>query len=155
MRLTLSNEDVRLIKHYARKREDYGNARGLKHGYGFTGDGYKVHALGIAGELAISRLYNLSWTPFSEHFWDIPADVGKDIQVRATTPSYRNLILHPKDKPEQRYVLVWVEGYTVTVAGWTEGHKAKEEGYWRELQPGRPCYLFPWQSLNPSQTLEI
>ena len=118
---------------------------------------------GAISEIAVAETLGLKWNGLNHQYWGQDgvalADIGEDIQVRSTSLSYGNLILHPKDSLKHRYVLVRTHNLynpnkpSVDIVGWTFGKEAKQKKYWKEPQPKRGCYLFPSSHLKSFVTM--
>ncbi len=111
--------------------------------------------------MAVSLALNQSWIDFKEDYESITADVGSNIQVRSTNHSNGNLLVHPKDKDDQVFILVKSHDYPeMEVSGWVLGRDAKKKEFWEDGSnlpsfEGRACYLFPCEKLNPIETLKL
>lgn len=118
---------------------------------------------GAISELVVAETLGLEWNGLKHHFWGQDgvalADIGDDIQVRSTSHSNGNLIIHPKDNLQHRYVLVRTHNLynpshpSIEIVGWTFGKEAKQKKFWKEPQPNRGCYLFPSSQLKSFVTM--
>jgi hypothetical protein len=159
MKVTLTKEQIARGTEIGKKRQDYNDSINKKHAYGFKGNGHEIHVQGAISELAVAYVFNQEWSGFKEDYQKIKADVGTIFQVRSTTHSSGNLILHPKDADDQVYLLVRLHALPeVEIVGWVFGRDAKLPKYWedgtnRPQFKGRACYLFPYEQLKPVKEL--
>jgi len=142
-----------------KRRHEFNRDIGAKDAYGFHGDGLKINLEGTRAELAVAVALQVEWIDFSEDYHSIVADVGSCYQVRSTTHQRGNLILHPKDRDDQVFILVRSHRYPdMEICGWVYGRDAKQKKYWVDGKyhpsfSGRECYLYPASELNPMKTL--
>jgi|TARA_R110002020_G_scaffold142963_1_gene315148 hypothetical protein len=142
------------------KRQAYNNSINKADAYGFKGDGTAIHVDGARAELAVALALSKDWADFAKDYDKIVADVGTNIQVRSTNYKHGNLLLHPKDRDDQVFVLVKSHDFpTMEVVGWVLGKDAKKKVYWEDGSQhkaftGRPCYRYPHTKLNPMDSLE-
>ncbi len=151
MWIELSGEQVARAERVGSRRQEYNEGIAKPDAYGFTGDGRRAHVQGATAELAVSLALGESWVEFSEEYEGLAADVGADLQVRSTLHERGNLLLHPRDKDEQPFVLVRLhKAPEVEICGWVLGRHGKHEQYWRDDGPfeSRPCFLYPSRHLK-------
>lgn len=106
---------------------------------------FKYHLQGAIGEKAVATALNLPW---HDKLGCLPRwDVGH-YQVRSTDRHTGNLLLSKRDYNHDVFIFVTGKALVHLIHGWAWGHEAKQEKYWRELQPGRPCYVYPKEQLH-------
>ena len=155
MKVPFSQQDLAFITEAAHWRHNNNRRRGSTHKFGFNGGKgaqQQIDVQGVADEYAVARHLGLPWEPHARDESREDRDVGEDIQVRATT-AWRNLLLHDEDRDWQRFVLVWLDDESADLKGWIYGRQAKTPGLWKELVPGRPCYVYSWKDLRSMSTL--
>lgn len=116
---------------------------------------------GAIAELAAAKHYSVldRWRTtqaYSLEHETITADVGENMQVRASDLPYAGLILHDYDK-EAPYILAIVTPVDVALVGWSTSKFAKSSTYWKSTGRGwssRPAYCVPQSDLFPMSTLE-
>ncbi len=133
----------------ARQIESVSAGRADQYGAG-KAFGWQMHVEGAAGELAVAKALNLDWTLGVGVFGG--PDVG-NLQVRTTHRDDGRLYLHPRDRPDMRYVLVTGLNGRYELRGWIYGWMGKLKKYWTEPQPGRPCYAVPQEDLRPIEAI--
>ncbi len=159
MKIVLTKEQINQANKAGNDRQSYNEKIGKKDAYGFRGNGRKIHIQGATAELAVSIALNEDWIDFSEDYELLEADVGKNIQVRSTDYKYGNLLIHPKDKDEQVFILVKSHNFPeMEIVGWIKGADAKKDEYWEDGSNwpafrNRPCYRVPYQKLNPIKNI--
>jgi len=157
MSITLTKEQVAYATEMGEKRHKYDNTIGAKGAYNISKKMNSNAAFDIQGciaEYAVSLLLKKEWIGFAEDFQNIEADVGDNLQIRSTYHPHGNLILHPKDADDQRFILVRLHDLpTIDVVGWIMGEDAKQERYWTEPVKNRPCYMYPHQLLNDMENI--
>jgi DNA polymerase III alpha subunit len=158
--IVLTKEQQKYANQIGAKRQKYNESINKKDAYGFKGNGEKIHIQGARAELSVSLILKQDWTDFKKNYTSIMADVGKNIQVRSTNYREGNLLVHPKDKDDQVFVLVKSHNYPeMEISGWILGKDAKRKEFWEDGTnwpkfKGRACYRFPYERLNPITTLE-
>lgn len=124
---------------------------GCQERYGCNaGDGWQTNIEGAIGEAVVAKLMDKWWSG-SLGNWQA-ADVG-NLQVRTTKHKDGRLIVHPKDKDNDVFILVVGEAPTYDVAGWIRGIDAKSEMHWQDPKGGRPAYFVPRDALQPMDVL--
>lgn len=145
--LHLTNEEILEAEKIAIKRQIFSDGKN-KDRYNFKGNGNKIHRMGCIAEIAVAKWLGAEWTGFSEDFKNLKYDVGR-LQVRSTDFKFGRLFLHPKDHDDQIYVLVRIHQLpNIQIIGWILGEDAKNIQYWKELKPGRPCFVVPTNKLS-------
>jgi len=159
--ITLTKEQQKYANQIGSKRQEYNESINKKDAYGFKGDGKKIHIQGARAELSVALALKQDWADFKEDYTSIMADVGDNIQVRSTDYKDGNLLVHPKDKDNQVFVLVKSHNYPeMEISGWVLGKDAKKKEFWEDGSnfpkfKGRACYRFPHEKLKPIITLEV
>jgi hypothetical protein len=105
---------------------------------------------GACGELAVAKHLGLYW---NGSLGQLKApDVGK-YQVRTTPADGGRLLLHGRDPDDAAFILARGFAPRFQLAGWIMGRDGKRQDWWRELVPGRPCFVVPNEALHPMDTL--
>lgn len=117
-------------------------SRGKKEMYGAEDSrGFQYMMDGALGEIAVAKWLGLYWNGQVGNL--LAADVGS-IQVRATRRAPPDLILHPRDKDEDVFVLVGLTGNQAIIFGWCLGVEGKDRRYWEDrYNNDRPAYFVP------------
>lgn len=76
------------------------------------------------------------------------ADVGDNIQVRATPREDGSLIVHDQDPNDHVFYLVTGTPPVLTIRGWMIGGDAKQEDWKRNPHNKIPSYFVPQEALN-------
>jgi hypothetical protein len=84
---------------------------------------------GVLGELAVIKYLQIPTGPRLNVYHDL-ADVGEDLEVRATRRHHSPLIIRPYDEHKRRFILAVVSDYYVDLMGWIRGTEGMEDG-WR------------------------
>jgi hypothetical protein len=109
-------------------------------------EGDALHVLSCRAEMATAKYFNRFWSGAVGDY--SAADIGKDIEVRSTSPGdRRSLILHKQDHDERAYILVIAEGRAMTLTGWIRGRDGKRDQWWSDPIGGRPAYFVPQTAL--------
>jgi hypothetical protein len=96
---------------------------------------------GILGEMVVGRRFDKAYLPAINTFHG-KADVGEDIEVRATEHLNGSLIVRDNDDPARRYVLVVVDPMRgFAVRGWIYGYEATKDE-WHMKSEGRPHWRY-------------
>tara|TARA_Y100000310_G_scaffold130328_2_gene129520 strand:+ start:3873 stop:4388 length:516 start_codon:yes stop_codon:yes gene_type:complete len=102
---------------------------------------------GAAAELAFCKDRGVYW-PGSLDSFKAP-DAGGKFQIRQSKYKTGKLIVRPKDRPGDTYVLVTGRIPTFYVCGYIDGVSAMQEGFWQDLKNGRPPMWFvPQRALH-------
>jgi len=106
---------------------------------------------GAQAEFAFCKLLGCFWNTDMNIFKG--ADVGKDIQIRATEYPAGSLMVYDVDNSEDVYILAIHSAYGIDFRGMIKGSEAKQEKYFtREIRGKRllkACYVISQQDLNP------
>lgn len=152
--VTLTFPEMMLAAQVAAMRRVQGmkHNRAKTYGYGFDSDPlWQTDAISCLAEMALAKQLDRFW---SGTVGDITAaDVGTFYQVRATEHPTGRLILHPKDKDEQPFVLARVAGSRVDLMGWVYGRDGKLQNFWEALRPMRFAFVVPTELLHDMTTL--
>lgn len=120
-----------------------------------NGGHFDRHTTGALGEVAVAKWLGVEWNPtctLERDSWK-RGDAG-GLEVRTTRHPYGRLLVLPHNSDSRPFVLVRLRRNDQAVlAGWILGSSAKRPEFWKELQPGRPCYVVPPTALNPMRTL--
>jgi hypothetical protein len=102
-----------------------------KHGLKKSEDGWKLHASGALGEMAVAKMLDVYWDAPIDTYKD--ADLGDKIQVKTRSHREYDLIFRKNDSVTEYFVLAllwdkWLptkkwpsENWTVFVVGWRFG----------------------------------
>ncbi|MCK5653166.1 MAG: hypothetical protein KAJ42_17390 [Gemmatimonadetes bacterium] len=114
---------------------------------------------GYLAEVAVARCVGIEWPQPHTISWegreegDIILSDGRILEVRGTEqPNHTHLLGHRDDHDDRFYVLVIPvdeDTFTYDVEGYMIGHEMKNEHYWNERVPGRPCFWVPRTALTP------
>jgi hypothetical protein len=112
-------------------------------------DGWRLDIIGACGEAAVAQHFNYYWDGNMGNF--AAKDVGF-LQVRANGREDGDLILHPNDKDEDKFILVIAAKLPMVVlAGWLTGAEGKLEKWKRLAKPGDerpPAFYVPQSALH-------
>lgn len=152
----LRPHEIRAAGHIAVERLTQGIRLGFKETYGHDrNDAPADMILGAVGEMAAAKYLGIYHNQFTEQDDGPHGDIcGVDVRTRRKID--HDLLLHRRDTPHRPCVLaivVWERMPVVRLAGWTYTREGQKEEYWRELQKGRPCYVYPQKKLAPMSTL--
>lgn len=103
--------------------------------------------IGACGEIAFCKGLGKFWSPTVNTFHAI-ADVGKNIEVRATARDDGSLIVRDNDDPDRWYVLVTGEPPVMTIRGRIRGRDAKRDEYLRNPHGHRQAWFVPQSALD-------
>lgn len=113
--------------------------------------GWQVNCDGACGEMALAKYLGVFWDGNMGNFQ--AADVGA-LQVRTNPNAWGDLMLHPKDKDEDIFVLILSDKMpSYTLRGWIYGHEGKLQKWWRDGAKGRPAFFVPQSELHDMSTL--
>lgn len=132
---------VWMLRKLAHKRNsDHGglSTRGLRLRWADT-----IH--GIMGEIALSRMLNVAWTPGGIEISF--GDVGYFFEARATEHVDGHLTLYQRDKDHSLFVLLVGEFPDFRAVGCMRGSKAKNPIWWR-ADKDPPCWWVPQRALD-------
>lgn len=101
---------------------------------------------GAAGEMAVAKALGIYWSGNIGNLG--AADVGP-MQVRTSSRSDGDLILHPRDRDDAIFVLATGLAPSFRIVGWLYAVTGKDDKYWRDPAGGRPAYFVPQRLLRP------
>ena len=108
---------------------------------------------GILGEMATAKALDKFWSGnVGQHG---TTDVGGQhgVEVRSRTEIGRNLILHPRDSDDKKYVVAVTQNAPdIHLVGWCYGRDGKKQEFWQEFT-GRPCFFVPDEALQPIEKI--
>jgi len=138
------------------ERQDFHDKRGTDNAYGLGGDAdhwLKINIQGAMAELVVAHVVGTedAWVECVENYHDLKGDVVDHLQVRSTYNPNNGLILHPKDKDDDCFVLVYLDrdhDFAV-LRGWLWAHEGKKDEFWPGKHPDRPCFTVPPRHLSP------
>lgn len=114
-----------------------------------TPDPWKAHIEGAAAEAAVGKALGIFWGG------DVNTFKAPDLegwQVRATDRPGGCLIVRPKDRDGDRFILVIVSIPVFDVVGWIYGREAKRPEWFRDSGP--PAWFVPQGALRPIGKVE-
>ena len=147
--LRLDWSEVALAAYAGVRRRILSLKRASPEPYGKTGlDLWGMDIEACAAEMAVAKVAGKYWNAISSgRLKDLGGDVGRGIQVRSTQRMNGCLILHDRDDDDHNFFLVIGSIPTFRIPGWIEGHKGKDQRFWRNGD-GRPAYFVPQSELN-------
>ena len=158
MIIELTPTELQEATDVGKKRRAFNESKRTSAAYGFDNankeKALKIDIQGAIAEKSIAKTLNLNWIPFSEEFKTLVSDVGDNVQVRSTDYKQGNLLVHPKDKDEQIFILVRLHNLPkCEIVGWIKGKDGKKQQYWEDgtnwpAFKNRPCYRVPAYKLN-------
>jgi len=102
-----------------------------------------------AAELAVAVTLGLYWTPWARRPGEVPADVGRNVQVRRRSQPDWDLLAQPSDPPGHYLVLVTGAIPAFDLRGWIPVNDALDPRYWGDpYHTQRPAYWIPQSHLN-------
>jgi hypothetical protein len=75
------------------------------------------------------------------------------VEVRSTSHEGGCLLLHPKDKDDNIFVLLTGVAPNFKIRGWLYAKDGKNENYWMDIVGRRPAYFVPQEALKPIEEL--
>jgi len=153
IRLTWSEAELAAYAGIKRRLIALCDARPDRHGYKQPDPwGEDIEAAGA--ELAVARATGLYWTAWARKPAHVVADVGDNIQVRRRAIPGGDLIVHPSDRDDHRFVLVYGKLPTFTIVGWLDGATAKADYEFGDPHgTGRPAHWVPPDETRPFNEL--
>lgn len=122
--------------------------------YGFTGDGWEIDITGALAEMAVAKYLNKYWSSVVDDPWQLDGDVDHQVQIRSSPRDDAHLLLHPKDKATDFFVLVTGRHRLFTIVGWIGGAAGKQDCYWGDPKnTRRPAFWVPPEALAPIWTM--
>lgn len=121
-----------------------------KHGYA-KADPWQIHIEGACGELAAAKALGLPWDGPVNTFRR-GGDVG-DLQVRTRSNHDWDLLIRPKDRPDDVFILVTGVAPSYVVRGWILGKHAQVPKYLKEYGGRPPAFFVPQRDLRPISEL--
>jgi hypothetical protein len=150
MMVQLTHAEIVIAGHIGVMRNAY-NTRTDAYG-AEQGNPWGYHVLGALGECAVAKAYNLYWHPHVG-VYDKP-DVGP-YQVRTTRfRNDRQLVLHPKDEDNRKFVCVVGMHTYFEIVGWCFAHEGKKQEFWADyFKNKRPAFFVANRILRDPATL--
>jgi len=138
-----------------RERQDFHDKRGTANAYDLKGGPdhwLKINIQGAMAELVVACAIGAedAWVECVEDYHALKGDVVDHLQVRSTYNPENGLILHPKDKDDDCFVLVHLDrdhNYAM-LRGWLWAHEGKKDEFWPGKHPDRPCFTVPPRRLH-------
>jgi hypothetical protein len=143
----LSREEMEQARRIGKERYDRRRTKGSSHKWKRGNDhSPDKEAQSIGGEMAVGQALGIDWV--DSPTLDYDGDIGYGNQVRHTEYSKGRLLLHPEDKDDHKFYLVTGRLPFFIVRGWILGRDGKRKELWKELSPGRPCFVVEQYMLN-------
>jgi len=112
--------------------------------------GWEYHIQGACGEYAVAKLLNAF---YNGALGNLGADDVGNFQVRTRSKAHYELIIHPKDPDDRKFVLVTGCAPLFNVVGWIVGRDGKREEFWKDPAGSRPAFFVPHSALRPIDEL--
>lgn len=125
--------------------------QGKQNSHGFRGQGFDIHILGAAGELALAKALGIYWTGHINTFKQ--PDLGTNIQVRTRSSHTYDLIVRDGDADDELFVLVTGTLPAFHIWGWIRGGDAKQREYLKTYGSRPEAFFVPHDALHPLATL--
>ena len=135
---------IRQVRNISDKRKP-------KYGAGDLND-WQIHIEGSCGEMVVSQYLNLYW---DGNIGSLRANDVGHMEVRTRSKHHYDLIIHPDDKDEAKYILVTGINGSYQIHGWIYGKEGKQQKYWSDPAKGRPAYFVPKTELRSLETIFI
>ncbi len=111
---------------------------------------WQLHIEGCMGEMAVAAVLGIFW---DGKLHDLsPGDVAA-IEVRTRRHDWHDLILHPQDDDNARFILVTGGNGCYVLKGWCFGYEGKRDEHWKDPARGRPAYFVPAEVLHDFASL--
>ena len=145
--VTLTQEEMEIAAMIGCRRmaESLANRR-LSYEWHLPDDTWGTDIEGAAAEMAFCKAMNRFWSGSVNTFKD--ADVGENVQIRATTHSNGCLIVRDNDPDDEYFVLVVGKAPDYSVKGWILGGDAKQDEYKKAPNGDPPAYFVPQRALT-------
>lgn len=144
--IVLNWEEAELAANTGVKRQIESMKAKLKDRHGYAGDGFDIHILGAAGEMAVAKALNVFWSPSVNAFGS--PDIGDSIQVRTSEKDEHNLIIRPSDSDDHIFFLATGKIPEFKIWGSIKGDAAKQVK-WLKSPGGRaPAFFVPKEALD-------
>jgi hypothetical protein len=157
LRIDITRRMRTRAKRVGQERQDFHDERGTDNAYGLGGNSdhwLKINIQGAMAELVVAHAVGTedAWVECVENYHDLKGDVVDHLQVRSTYNPNNGLILHPKDKDDDCFVLVYLdrEHDHAVLRGWLWAHEGKKDEFWPGKHPERPCFTVPPRFLHPN-----
>lgn len=146
--VVLTISEIQIAATIGATRQIESMRQGLKDSHGYNGnETWDVHIEGAAAELAFCKFRGRYWNAPVNNFKE--ADVGQNVQVRATKYNNGSLIVRKGDNDDHYYILLTGRVPNFRVVGWITGAEAKNPD-WLETKGNsrEPAYFVPQSALN-------
>ena len=152
--ICLTETELMIARLIGKLRTRTSRKNDLSAGYtGFEGDHTPVDIIGAAGEMAVAKLLGIYWSAGVNTFHG--ADLGINIQVRATDKIDYSLIVRQDDDDQHAYILVISQSPEYHIVGWLWGHECKKDQYWKAPNNRPGAWFVPQDKLKDMNRLEI
>jgi hypothetical protein len=107
---------------------------------------------GVLGELAVIKYLGIPTGPRLNVYHEL-ADVGDDLEVRATRRLDSPLIVRPNDEHKRRFILAVVSDYYVDLKGWIAGTEALRDDWRANPNNAGEAWFVPQGALKRMEVL--
>lgn len=148
----LTYSEMRLAAEIGVQRQAQNIRDGRRDRYGLSSEdgGWTPHIEGAAGEMAVAKYLKLYW---NGAVGNLKADDVGGFQVRTRSRHHYDLIIHPEDADEKRFILVTGRAPDFIIRGWITGAEGKAVGRWDDPAKDRPAFFVPQSALHPMDLL--
>lgn len=155
MKINLTNFEFAFGAQVGLMRGLMNKKKGRKDAYGCPNDGgWTQNIEGSCAEYAISKLLNVHWDGSMENLKACDViGLNYPIEVRSTSHNGGRLILHPKDKDNNIFILLIGVAPNFEAKGWIYAKDGKKEEYYTDPLGNRAAYFIPQEKLNPMSGL--
>lgn len=150
IKITLNQEELKNVEVQFKASLSDAQNNHRKNVYGHSDNEEKAKATSKEGRFYEAVVCKFEGKPYVFRYFGV--DTGK-YEVRGTRYSYGKLLLHPKDRDEQIFILVTGLPPTFCLVGWIKGKDGKNPKFWSDPVGGRPAFFVPQTSLNPIEEL--
>ena len=112
---------------------------------------WNYHVEGAAAEMATAKAFGWYWSASVNTFQD--ADIGNRIQIRWRSKPTYELIVRPKDRDEDYFILVRGQSPQYEIVGGILGRDAKRDEWLQTYGGRKPAYFVPNDALCPVEEM--
>lgn len=148
VKVTLTNREMAMGADCGVMRNIAAMVDNRENAYGFDEEyGWNAHIEGACGEIAAAKVLGRFWSPTVNTFK--APDIGANIQARTRSRHDYELIIRPKDNPDNLFVLVTGIAPNFTVRGYHVGREAKRDEWKHDHGARPPAWFVPQDCLRP------
>ncbi len=115
----------------------------------------RYHMLGAAGEMAVAVMLGMEDELYQETEAQRGSfDLPPNIDIKARSRHYYDLIVQLDESPDKILVLVTIENRITLIHGWIRASDAMKEQWKKDPAGGRPAYFVPKENLYPLNCLK-